>query len=72
MLHLDIKKEISELTSVLLEIGICDVPNFPADHSLGNGIHEVTFSGKGDISSIFDSCEYETAYEEMLKMELLI
>ena len=67
MLHLDIKKEISDLTSAIIEAGICDVSNFPADHSIGNGIYEVTFSGKGDISSIFDSCEYETAYEEMVK-----
>jgi hypothetical protein len=67
MLYLDIKKEISELTTALIKVGICDDQNFPADHSLGNDIYEVTFSGEGDISSIFDFYEYETAYEEIVK-----
>ncbi len=65
----DILKEIREVTSELIKVGLSDEQNFPSDKSDGN-IRAVSICGHHDLSITLKNIPYKAIYEELIKSKL--
>lgn len=62
----DLKKEINSVTAVLVQEGLCDEQNFPAEKKdAKTGVTELCVSGDVSFSAAMRNISYEDAYNEI-------
>lgn len=63
--HKDILKDIKNMTSQLIRVGLSVKQNFPICESLPNQIYEVTYANMQDLSIALKNIKYEEIYDEL-------
>lgn len=63
--HTHIHRQVRKLTEDLISLSLCDRQNFPSLIDLGQGCHEISIGGRGNITHALKNIPYHDIYKEL-------
>lgn len=65
-----VHRQIKELTSTLITVGICQDQNYPCIISCAGGVHKIEISGERNYSIALKNIKYKEKYEQIKSEKL--